>query len=257
VKPAAFRYAAPTDVRQALTLLAGDGAVALAGGQSLIPLMSMRQVRPALVVDLNAVAGLALIEESRDELRIGAMTRQADLERSITVAAGWPLLSAVVARVGHAATRSRGTIGGSVAHGDPRAQLPLALAALDARVELRSIGAARTVAVGSPIAGGELATAIRVPRVPAGARIGYAEYARTRGDWALAGVAVVVAPGEHAAIALLGAGPAPVRAGAAERALVAGASPSQTAALAAQDVRDDYRQALIAALAQRALERAR
>ena len=93
----------------------------LAGGQSLIPLMNLRRVRPAIVVDLNAIADLAFVEASPGELRIGAMTRQAELEHSTIVAEGWPLLSAAVARVGHAATRSRGTVGGSVAFGDPRA----------------------------------------------------------------------------------------------------------------------------------------
>jgi aerobic carbon-monoxide dehydrogenase medium subunit len=252
MKPAPFEYAAPPDVGGALALLATDNAFALAGGQSLIPLMNLRRVRPALVVDLNAIADLAFVDVS-DGLRVGAMTRQAALERSRVVADGWPLLSAAVARVGHAATRSRGTVGGSVAFGDPRAQLPVALAALDARLELRSPGASRSVAIGEPLAPGELLTAISVPR-RAGARMAYVEYARTRGDWALAGAAVVVAPGPHAAIALLGAGPAPIRATAAERAHVSGASASRTAALAVAEVRDEHRRALIAALVERALE---
>jgi aerobic carbon-monoxide dehydrogenase medium subunit len=254
MKPAPFEYAAPLDIGGALALLASDNAVVLAGGQSLIPLMNLRRVRPAIVVDLNAIADLAFVEASPGELRIGAMTRQSELEHSTIVAEGWPLLSAAVARVGHAATRSRGTVGGSVAFGDPRAQLPVALAALDARLELRSPGASRLVSIGEPLAPGELLTAISVPRW-AGAQMAYVEYARTRGDWALAGAAVVVAPRTHAAIALLGAGTAPVRATGAERALVAGASRRRTAELAAREVADDYRRALVQALVERALER--
>lgn len=253
MKPAPFEYEAPSDLGAALSLLAGEDAVALAGGQSLIPLMNVRNVRPGLVVDLNQIAELDFVCRCERGLRIGAMTRQATLERSPVVAHGWPLLTAAVARVGHAATRSRGTVGGSVAHGDPRAQLPVALAALDARLELRSTRGARTVLVGEPVAAGELLTAISVPATPTGARSSYVEYARTRGDWALAGAAVVVAPGAHAAIALLGAGPAPVRATAAEQAFVAGASGERVAALAAQAVADDYRRALLTTMVQRAL----
>ncbi len=183
------------------------------------------------------------------------MTRQAELERSAVVSGGWPLLTEAVARVGHPATRSRGTIGGSVAHADSRAQLPVALAALDARFVLRSAGATRTVAAIDALGTGELLIGIRLPAAPEGARMAFTEYARTAGEWALAGAAVVVAPG-HATIALLGAGPAPVRALEAERAQLAGADVREVAALAAAAVADEYRRALIAVLVQRALERA-
>ena len=255
MKPAPFEYAAPLDVGGALALLAAENAVVLAGGQSLIPLMNLRRVRPAIVVDLNAIADLAFVEASPGELRIGAMTRQSELERSTIVAEGWPLLSAAVARVGHAATRSRGTVGGSVAFGDPRAQLPVALAALDARLELRSPGASRLVAIGEPLAPGELLTAISVPRcrrVPrwhtsstrARAATGHWPEPRSSSRPACTPRSRCWAPG-----------PAPVRATGAERALVAGASVRRTAELAAREVADDHRRALLQALVERALER--
>jgi CO/xanthine dehydrogenase FAD-binding subunit len=262
MKPAPFRYAAPGSVQDALELLAGEDARALAGGQSLVPMLNFRIARPELLVDLNPLAELAGMEPAGDGgLRIGAMTRQAELLRSEVVRTGWPLLHQAVSHVGHAAIRSRGTVGGSVAHADPAAELPVALTALDARFHVRSAAGERVLAPAEFFQGalttalriGELLVAIQVPPAPPGARMAFAEHARTHGDFALAGVAVVHAPGEHAAVGLLGAAPVPVRAVAAERALAGGASPAEVASLAAADVSGDHRRALIAALTQRAL----
>jgi CO/xanthine dehydrogenase FAD-binding subunit len=191
------------------------------------------------------------------------MTRQAEVLRSAAVAAGWPLLSQAVSHVGHAAIRNRGTVGGSVAHADPAAELPVALTALDARFRVRCAAGERVLspadffegALTTALAPGELLVAIEVPPAPAGARMAFLEYARTHGDFAVAGAAVVHAPGGHAAIALLGAAPVPVRVAAAEQALAGGAPVPEVAALAADDVRDDYRRALITALVQRAVGR--
>ncbi|MGZ4246298.1 MAG: FAD binding domain-containing protein [Solirubrobacteraceae bacterium] len=261
MKPAPFRYAAAASVDEALDLLAGEEARPLAGGQSLVPLLNFRLARPDLLVDLNSVEELAWFEATEDRLRIRAMTRQASLLHSLVMARRWPLLTQALAHVGHAATRSRGTIGGSVAHADPKAELPASLTALDARFHLVSRRGARTLSAPELFAGpfttalqdAELLVEIEVPAPPAGARMAFVEHARTHGDFAVAGAAVVLAPGAHAAIALLGADAVPIRAAGAERALLAGAGPADAARLAAAGVADDYRRALLATLTERAL----
>jgi CO/xanthine dehydrogenase FAD-binding subunit len=263
MKPPPFEYEAPASVDEALPLLGLDSTV-LAGGQSLVPLLNLRLAQPELVVDINGVAELDYIGADHGPLRIGAMTRQVTLERSELVRERWPLLSKAIRLVGHAQIRSRGTVGGSVAHADPAAELPVALTALGARFHLRSPGGTRAVDASEFFLGplhtvrepDELLVEIEVPEAEDGAASGFAEHARTHGDFATAGAAAVVAPGGSAAIVLLGAGPAPVRAEAAERALAAGASPGEAAALAAQEVGDDHRRALCAELARRAIEEA-
>jgi CO/xanthine dehydrogenase FAD-binding subunit len=267
MKPPPFQYAAPRSVSEALNLLKADeDAVALAGGQSLVPMLNFRLARPEVVVDLNPIDELAFLEVKDGSLRIGALTRQLALERSAPVADGWPLLAQAVRLVAHPAIRSRGTVGGSVAHADPRAELPAALVALDATMHCRSLAGKRTVAartffqgpMTTALADGELLCEIVLGPLPADARTGFAEYARTHGDYALAGAAVVLVPGEHAAIALIGAGPGPVRACDAERALAEGAPPAEVAELAAAVVPgpNPHRRALVHAVAGRAVEEA-
>jgi CO/xanthine dehydrogenase FAD-binding subunit len=155
-------------------------------------------------------------------------------------------------------------VGGSVAHADPKAELPVTLAALDARFHVRSRArGARTLDAAELFAGpfttvlddDELLVGIEVPAPPAGSRMAFIEHARTHGDFAVAGVAMVLSPGRHAAIALLGAAAVPVRAAAAEDALRAGAGSAEVARLAVQAVADDYRRALLGALTERALAR--
>jgi CO/xanthine dehydrogenase FAD-binding subunit len=262
VKPPRFDYRAPLSVEEVLPLLGPDSTV-LAGGQSLVPLLNLRLAVPALVVDVNGVAELDYIRAGAGALRIGAMTRQVVLERSEVVRRRWALLHKAVRLAGHAQIRSRGTVGGSVAHADPAAELPTALTALGARIHLRSRGGVRAVAAGEFFRGplhtarepDELLVEIEVPEQPDGTGSGFAEHARTHGDFATAGAAAVVAPG-HAGIALLGAGPVPARAEAAERALAAGADPREAAALAARHVEDEHRRALCTELARRAIEEA-
>jgi aerobic carbon-monoxide dehydrogenase medium subunit len=228
VKPVPFDYRAPGSLDATLPLLGLDSAV-LAGGQSLVPLLNLRLARPELVVDVNGVPELDYIRADDGALRIGALTRQVALERSELVQRGWPLLYKAVGFVGHPQIRSRGTVGGSVAHADPAAELPAALIALGARFHLRSSDGARALEASEFFLGplhtarepSELLVEIEVPQQPEGAGSGFAEHARTHGDFATAGAAAVVAPG-HAGIALLGAGPVPVRAEAAERALTGG-----------------------------------
>jgi CO/xanthine dehydrogenase FAD-binding subunit len=264
MKPAPFAYEAPHSLAAALELLSDEGSVALAGGQSLVPLLNLRLARPALLVDLNPIDELAYVRSSDGSLRIGALTRQATIVRSTSVQRGWPLLVRAVEMVGHAAIRSRGTVGGSVAHADPRAELPAALIALDARLHATSRSGERCISaeqfflgpLTTDLMAGELLTEIEVPPPPAGARAAFVERARTHAAFATGGAAVVFVPGEHSAIALLGAGPTPVRAAQAEEALTAGAAAADVAELATANVLDDYRRALLTALVLRALESA-
>ena len=240
-----------------------DDSKALAGGQSLVPLLNFRLARPARLVDLGGLCELAYLRRSDGILRIGALTRQATLERSGLVADRWPLLTEAVGFVGHAQIRNRGTVGGSVAHADPTAELPVALSALDARFHLTSPRGRRSLVADELFLGplttalepDELLVEIEVPPLPSGARTAFVEHARTHGDFAMCGAAAVVVPGERAAIALLGAGPRPLRAPAAERALEDGAAPQEAGDLAAEQIADGYRRALTAELVRSAIER--
>jgi CO/xanthine dehydrogenase FAD-binding subunit len=244
VKPPPFEYEDPRELDAALALLAekGEDAKVLAGGQSLVPLLNFRLARPAVLVDINRVPGLAGIRAADGVLRIGALTRQATLERSPVVARRWPLLSHAVRWVAHPQIRNRGTVGGSVAHADPAAELPVALTALDARFEVRSARGSRTLGCSDFFVGqlqtalepDELLTAIVVPRPVEPSGAAFAEFARRHGDFALGGAAVdlaLEADGScgRASIALLAAGATPIRATAAERSLQ-GRRPDEDAA---------------------------
>ena len=262
MKPAPFEYVAPRSVEEALGLLDGDATV-LAGGQSLVPMMNFRLARPAKLVDVNRVEELAYLRDDDGVLRIGALTRHTTLEHSDVIARGWRLLRQAVRHVGHPPIRARGTLGGSCAHADPTAELPAALSALDARFHLRSGQGDRVL--GAPeffvsylttaLRADELLVEVEVPPLPAGARTAFVEHARTHGDWAIAGAAVVVAPGQ-AAIALLGVDATPVRAAEAETALAGGAGAAEAARLAGGLAGGGSQAALATALVRRALEEA-
>jgi CO/xanthine dehydrogenase FAD-binding subunit len=244
--------------------LLDEDSKALAGGQSLVPLLNFRLAGPSRLVDINGLGELAYLRRSGGWLHIGALTRQATLERSRLVAEHWPLLTQAVRQVGHAQIRNRGTVGGSVAHADPTAELPAALSALDARFHLTSPRGRRTLAADDLFLGplttaidvDELLVEIELPPLPTGAGTAFVEHARTHGDFAMCGAAAVIVPGERAAIALLGVGPRPLRARAAERAVAKGAAPREAATLAAEAVDDGYRRALVAELVHRAVENA-
>ena len=263
MKPAPFDYVAPGSLDEALAALGPDAAV-LAGGQSLVPLLNLRLARPELVVDVNGLSELDYIHADHGPLRIGALTRQLTLERSEPVGRRWQLLHQAVRLVGHHQIRTRGTVGGSVAHADPAAELPVALTALGARFALRSARGTRVLEASELFLGAlhtarepdELLVEIEVPERFADARSGFAEHARTHGDFATAGAAAVVDADGGAGIALLGAGPVPARAEEAERALAGGAEPHEAAALAAAGVEDEHRRALCTELARRAIEAA-
>jgi carbon-monoxide dehydrogenase medium subunit/6-hydroxypseudooxynicotine dehydrogenase subunit alpha len=279
MKPAAFEYQAPESIEEALVLLdaAGDDAKVLAGGQSLIPLLNFRLARPSVLIDLNRIAELRFVHRRSGALRMGAMTRTAMLERSTLVGAGWPVLREIAGHVGHAAIRNRGTVGGSVAHADPTAELPVALTALDARFHLRSRAASRVVAardfflgrLTTALAPNELLVEIEIEPLPAGTTAGFAEFARIAGDFALAGACVLLTRDANgrctaASIVLLGAENRPWRAAAAERALVGtvvdAASAREIGELAAADCTPAghvrHRRALLAEMTRIALERA-
>ncbi|HEY7060294.1 MAG TPA: xanthine dehydrogenase family protein subunit M [Chloroflexota bacterium] len=235
MKPTAFEYDDPRTADEALALLAqyGDDAKALAGGQSLVPLMNFRLARPGRLVDLNLIAALSHLRVEAGALRIGAMTRQREIERSPLVAAGWPLLAEATALIGHAQIRNRGTVGGSLAHADPAAELPAVMAALDAEFVVRGAGGERTVPatefflgyLTTALAPDELLVEIRVPALPPRTGGAFVEVSRRHGDFALVGVAALVtldADGviSAARLAFTGAAPTPLRAARAEARLV-------------------------------------
>jgi aerobic carbon-monoxide dehydrogenase medium subunit len=267
VKPAAFDYVAAGTVEEALSALRDGDAKVLAGGQSLVPLLNMRLARPSLLVDLNRVPGLDGIEVD-GAVRIGALARQADVLCSPNACAAVPLLAAALRHVGHPATRSRGTIGGSLAHADPAAELPAVLLALDGEVVAVGDGGERAISADAFVTGpfttalrsGELLTAVVLPRQEERA-FGFAELSRRHGDFALAGAIVLLGP---ARIVLFGLGGGAERSPDAERALDDGAPAADVADLATRDVDpvEDvhadgaYRRRAAAVLVRRAVEQA-
>jgi carbon-monoxide dehydrogenase medium subunit len=281
VKPAPFRYLAAASADEAVSLLAehGDEAKIMAGGQSLVPLMNLRLARPAVVVDVSRVAGLAGVT-NRAGLCLGATTRQAHALADGDVGVGARLLVEALRHVAHPAIRARGTLGGSLAHADPAAELPAVLVALDAEIVARSTRGERTIAAADFVTGpfttalapDELLTEIRIPAGAGRRRHGFDELARRAGDFALAGSCCTasVAGGKisDARVVLFGVGPSPVRARDAEAALE-GASPADGDALsaaaegaaAACDPNSDvhgsasYRRRVAAVVTRRALER--
>lgn len=210
MKPASFDYSRPASLMEALQLLAEyqDAARPLAGGQSLVPMMNFRLARPSLLVDLNNLPELDFLKVENGQLRIGAMTRQRVLERSAPVTSGWPLLQEATRHIGHIHIRNRGTVGGSIAHAYPSAEIPLAMMALEASFVLRSAKGERTVlareffidAMTTLLEPGELLVEIRVPQPKAWAGWGFKEVSRRHGDFALAGVAGVIAFKEDGSI---------------------------------------------------------
>jgi len=284
MKPAPFEYHRPESVEEALSLLAEHGydAKLLAGGQSLVPAMNFRMAVPAVLIDLNRVAGLDGITEVDGGLRIGAMVRQRAAERDGLIAARAQLIAETLPYVAHAQIRNRGTMGGSIAHADPAAEIPAVMLALDARFRLRGPNGERLVTAGEFFTGlfgtalepDEMLTEIELPA--AGPRTGWAfdEVSRRHGDYALAGIAATVQVDEAgrctaARIALLSVGEGPVLAAEAAAALV-GQAPDEAAIRAAAEAaseRDvdppgdihaspEYRRQLVKVLVQRVLPRA-
>ncbi len=202
MKPAPFDYAAPGSVAEAVALLddADRDAVVLAGGQSLLPMLSMRLARPDLVVDIGRIPDLVGISERDGDLVFGAMTTKAAVERSELVRARQPLLHAATRLVGHPQIRSRGTVGGSMAHADPAAEYPAVALVMDAWLRVQGPRGERTIraadffvsALTTALAEGELLVEVGVPALPSGTGWAFTELSRRHGDFAMAGTAVTV-----------------------------------------------------------------
>jgi carbon-monoxide dehydrogenase medium subunit len=234
MKPPLFSYHDPRTTADVVGLLTSlDNAKLLAGGQSLMPMLAMRYVLPDHIVDLNRVDGLSYIRERNGALEIGAMTRQRDIEFSGLVRRLCPLLHEAIAQVGHRQTRNRGTLGGSLCHLDPAAELVSIAAALDAKVAVTGKGGARSVDFSAfPVAYmtpaiefDELVTGVTLPCWPAGHGSAFVEFSRRHGDFAIVSAAALIDEDSNgkvtrASLTLGGMGPAPIRAGAVERALV-------------------------------------
>ena len=284
MKPPRFAYHDPSTLDETLALLSrhGDGARILAGGQSLMPMLNFRLARPDHVIDINRVAGLAALEPSADGgVRIGAMTRQRTLEHSPLIRARCRLITQAMPFIGHPQIRSRGTLGGSLAHADPAAELPAVMVALGARFTLHSTAGRRTIdaedffvsALGTALGPGEILTEVEVPPWSERAGSSLHEVAIRQGDFALGGVAATLTLDsagrvKGARIVCFGVGPRPWRAVDAERSL-AGGLPSPAAfaeagrlASASVDPEDDihagraYRTRLAGVLTTRALTEA-
>src|SRR6266850_7308548 len=281
MKPPPFSYHDPRTIPDAVALLGRlENAKLLAGGQSLMPMLNMRFVLPDHVIDLNRVEGLSFIRERDGALEIGAMTRQRDLEFSDLVSRRCPLMHDAIRLVGHRQTRNRGTLGGSLCHLDPSAELVAVAAALDATVTVSGPNGAREIAFGAfPVAfmtpaieQNELVTAARFALWPPGHGHAFVEFVRRHGDFAIVSAAALVlenAVGEiaRASVTIGGVGVAPIRASEVERALVGGVPDDRCLRDACESCRkleaiDDvhassaYRQHLATVMARRALEQA-
>lgn len=234
MKPAPFDYVAPPTIAEALQVLAeaGGGATVIAGGQTLMPLLALRMSQPFILVDINRAQGMTGVSHSAAGTRIGAATRQADLLIDPELARAQPVLVKAVRHIGHHQTRNRGTIGGSIALGEPSAELPATAVALGAELEVHSVRGERRIRAEefylgpfmTTIEPDELVTAIHFPPAPAGLVVVFNELARRPGDFALVGLvgALGVADGKiaGAGLAWFGMGPTPVKARKAEEALV-------------------------------------
>lgn len=262
MKPAPFDYYAPASLEEALRLRSelGDAASVLAGGQSLVPMLNMRLAAPESLIDLGKLDELRYVRASADGVAVGAMTTHRVLERSDEAHAACPLLREALELVAHAIVRNRGTIGGSIAHADPAAELPAVLAVLGGKVTVRSLRGERDIAVGdlftfhftTSLEPDELLTEVWFPAVPPRGGSAFLEVSRRHGDYALAGAACVV-DNRSSRLAFTGVGPTPV--------LVESDDPD--AAVAAVSPADDihatadYRRQLVRVLTARATAKAR
>jgi aerobic carbon-monoxide dehydrogenase medium subunit len=282
MKPAAFDYYAPTTVEDVMALLKRHGSDArlLAGGQTLLPMMNFRLAAPEIIIDLNRIPDLAYIKTVGERVQIGAMTRQRALEFSPVIARDLPLLHEAIKMVGHLPTRSRGTIGGSLANADSAAEIPMILQVLEGEVLVRGPNGERMIpaselvldAMTTSLAEDEMLAEVRFPVMPHGAWFAVEEFSRRHGDFAIAAVAamLVVKGGlcEKARIATAGVSSFSSRLRAAEEALEgrpvdpdAIAKAAEAAADAVEPVSDrnaseEYRRHLTKVLTTRVLKRA-
>jgi len=283
VKPAKFDYHRPASIDEAVAILdryQGEARV-LAGGQSLVPMMNFRLATPAAIIDLNRIPGLGEVAAADGVVAIGAMARQRRLEFDPVVARRLPLLREALGWIGHLPTRTRGTIGGSIAHADPAAEIPMVLQALAGEIVVRGPGRERRIAaqdlflapLTTALEPDEILTEVRLPAMPSGAGYAIEEFARRKGDFAIAAIAVMLVwDGEHlmtARLATAGIGPVPVRLRDAEAILEqeglgddAIAAAAQRAAELVEPMADhnasaDFRRHLTGVLTRRAVVKAR
>jgi carbon-monoxide dehydrogenase medium subunit len=280
MKPAKFKYHAPKDLSEALSLVAesGDESKVLAGGQSLVPSMNFRLARPAVLIDINGVGGIDGIDASSGHLSIGALARHVTLERPVVEGPLGRLLATAAHNVGHLPIRVRGTFGGSLAHADPAAEWCMIASLLDATIVASSVRGQREIPAAdffktvftTTLEPDEILTEVRLPRLGPGAEVGFVEFSRRAGDFAIVAASTVleVADGRisSARVALGGVGGTPLRSPAAESVLTSNAPDDalfeEAGAAAARDVEPmgdihgsaEYRRDLVRVLTRRALQ---
>jgi carbon-monoxide dehydrogenase medium subunit len=274
VIPAQFEYQRASTVDEAVGLLAehGDDAKLLAGGHSLLPLMKLRLAQPAVLVDIGRIGDLSYVTDGSGTVRIGALTRHHDIANAAVLREQVPLLAEVAGQIGDPQVRHRGTIGGSIAHGDPASDLPAALLALRATLVARGPGGEREIAADdfftgfleTALAADEVLTEIRVPAMP-GAGWAFEKFNRRAQDWAIVGVAAVLGNGSSGpGVGLVNMASQPVRAAGVEDALRSGSGAADAAARAAEgteppgdlNASPEFRRHLAQVLTRRALESA-
>ncbi len=270
--PAAFDYEVAESAEHAIQLLGADeDAKLLAGGHSLLPAMKLRLARPSRLIDIGRLNDLSYVRDGGDHVAIGALTRHADVAGASLLQEHCGIVSHVAGQIGDPQVRHRGTIGGSLAHGDPASDLPTVVLALGGELVARSASGERTIGAGdfftgvfqTALAPGEMLVEIRVPKLGS-AGWSYTKLNRRAQDWATVAVAVVARNGDGTAIALTNMGATPLRATAAEQALAGGASIADAAALAAEGTEppsdhaasSEFRAHLTRVLTQRALAEA-
>lgn len=279
MKPAAFDYVVADSVEMAVASLAeaGGDAKIIAGGQSLVPMLNFRLLRPSVLIDINRIPGLAYIKEDEHAVRIGSLARHYRLETSAVIAKNFPVLSHAMTHVAHLAIRTRGTIGGSLSHADPAAELPMMALLLDAELRIISRAGRRVIAARDfflealtvALAHDEIITEIVLPKLPPQTGWGFEEVARRSGDFALAAVAATLTLSDgaitRARIAMTGIGPTAKRAHEAEELLAGRRLETGLIEKAIEAVRgvvnpetdlhasSDYRRHLVGVLAGRAL----
>lgn len=282
MKLPAFEYACPATLAEAVSLLAArDDAKAIAGGQSLVPMLAFRVASPSLLVDLRKLTGLKEIKIDDGGVRLGALVRWRDILDDARLARAHPLLVAAVHHVAHYQIRNRGTVGGSIAHADPAAEMPGIVVACDAEIAVTGKAGARTIAakdffrgaLTTALAADEIITEIRFPAWPAGRRFGFQEFALRRGDFAIAAAAVfydVDAKGRpaNAHVGVIGVGDLPMRLPSVEAVLngarvdgdvIARAAAATSTAVEPQDdihASAAYRRSLVGTMVERALSAA-
>ena len=275
--PAAFDYEVAESAEHAVALLGErEDAKLLAGGHSLLPAMKLRLARPALLVDVGRLGELSYVRDAGEQVAIGALTRHRDVRDAALLREHCPIVSYTAGQVGDPQVRHRGTIGGSLAHGDPASDLPTVILALDAELRVRGSGGERTVSARDFFTGvfqtalgpAEILTEIRVPKLGASTGWSYTKMSRRAQDWATVAVAAVVERSNgsigKASIGLTNMGATPLRAAAAEAAIAGGAATADASALAAEGTEPpsdhsasaDFRRHLVQVLAGRALEEA-